>query len=280
MAVVKLISGKVVLKGGKVSCTCCECLQPALQWDSRSASKTKVGFAEWPGFVSSPPKRYLVSTWSGYSRTSTHELSGCTGEELAWTRTDFSGSGEWDPVTGLCSTSTKKSTFTDSSGALIETDRACDFSFTGTSFSATEQGIDLNTCTAGSGSGSSRSFSNRRDNLSVENTTANLKAITASALPGSFPGTWAGTAGSYFNLTSNELTNSIRESKYRFAYTVPSGGCYRIEWLEDGEPKSWQWDGTGTAGETAYTPEYTIPIPETNKTATVTDVVASCTGCT
>jgi hypothetical protein len=114
--------------------------------------------------------------------------------------------------------------------------------------------------------------------LSDEYTTDALKANTLAAL-GSFPGTWSGTAGSYFNLTTDELTNTIREAKYRFQYTVPSGSCYRIEWLEDGVAKSWTWGGTGTPGATAYTPEYTIPIPTTNSTATVTSVTYSCTGC-
>lgn len=132
----------------------------------------------------------------------------------------------------------------------------------------------------------------------TEYLTADLITNTMAALP-AFDGDWDDTAGSYFNLTSNELTNSIREGKYRFRFKIPKvgiGRCYRIEWIErftpeTGEPtdtpKNFQWDGITPEG---YDPEdidtwpttgeFTIAIPETNGTTTVVDAAAYCRGCT
>ena len=70
--------------------------------------------------------------------------------------------------------------------------------------------------------------------LSNEYTTAQLTTNTTAALP-SWDDDWDDTAGSFRNLTTNELTLSIRESKYRFRFKVPkvgSGKCYKLDWVE------------------------------------------------
>jgi hypothetical protein len=149
--------------------------------------------------------------------------------------------------------------------------------------------------------------------LSDEYTTAQLITNTTAALP-AWDDDWNDTAGSYRNLTTNELTLSIRESKYRFRFKVPkvgSGSCYKLDWVErftpspSGDPvdtvKTWTWDGTIPGGydpdDSAtwpLSPEYTIPTPATNGTTLVgyyTDPedpatyvagapIGQCTGCT
>ena len=118
--------------------------------------------------------------------------------------------------------------------------------------------------------------------LSSEYTTATLKSNTLAALS-SYTSTWTGTAGSYYNLTTNEMTNSIRQAKYRFEFTVPetcgAAMCYKIEWTEGSTPMSYTYTGSDPAGTTLYTGEYEIPIPATNSTVTVTSISSTCTGC-
>jgi hypothetical protein len=65
-------------------------------------------------------------------------------------------------------------------------------------------------------------------------TTDQLKDETLAALP-AWDDDWNDTAGSYRNLTTDELTLSIRESKYRFRFKIPkigNGSCYKLEWVE------------------------------------------------
>lgn len=120
------------------------------------------------------------------------------------------------------------------------------------------------------------------DTYSSEYTTAALLTNTAAALS-AYTSTWTGTAGSYYNLTTDELTNSIRQAKYRFQFTVPeacgAAMCYKIDWMEGGTAKSYTYTGTDPAGTVLYTGEYEIPIPITNSTVTVTGITATCTGC-
>lgn len=121
----------------------------------------------------------------------------------------------------------------------------------------------------------------------VSTIVAGVRPYTTAALP-EFDGDWDDTAGSYFDLTTDELTNSIREGKYRFRFKIPKigrGTCYKLSWVErftpeDGDPvdteKSWTWDGTIPEG---YDPddsttwpvsdEYTIAIPSENGTTLV-----------
>jgi len=133
--------------------------------------------------------------------------------------------------------------------------------------------------------------------LSVEYTTAQLLTNTLAALP-AFDDDWNDTAGSYFDLDADELTNSIRESRYRFTFAVPkvgSGTCYKITWTEVftpevGDPVEtercaiWNGDlleaGVGIVGD-GTNPYFELAIPETNGTITVDpdSIVAVCRGC-
>lgn len=242
---------------GKLSCACCCTDTTAIEWKSRSASKTKCGFSEYSGYVSSPPKRYSVKTLSG---TAIYVPDGSP----IW---QGSGSGIYDSSCACTSTMME---------VLSSTSLPCSATIASTIGNAnirssTQDASDR----AAFGPNSSGTISY---DLSSEYTTATLKSNTTAALS-AYTATWTGTAGSYYNLTTDELTNSIRQAKYRFSFTIPSGTCYKIEWTEGSTPMSWEWDGTGTPGTTGYSPEYEIPIPTTNTTVTVTGISSTCTGC-
>lgn len=136
----------------------------------------------------------------------------------------------------------------------------------------------------------------RPDDYSDLYTTGLLQTNTLAALPTNWPNL---TAGSYRNLTSDELTLSIRESGYQWAFKVPkvgSGQCYGIDWIERFTPagggaavdveRNWEWDREIPEGydpedaETwPVTPWFDIEIPATNGTTLVVDVVAYCRDC-
>lgn len=70
--------------------------------------------------------------------------------------------------------------------------------------------------------------------LSDEYTTNLLKSNTVAAFP-AYDDDWNDTAGSFANLSSDELSYAARESRYRHIFPVPkvgSGTCYRLEWVE------------------------------------------------
>lgn len=271
---------KVILIDGKPSCDCCCTGAPVIQWDSRSASKTKCGYSENAGFVSTPPKIYHSDTWDGTQSDTVYvSTTDCTGPFLTQQLRVYSGTGTYSSDCE-CEGDTKQVEITNYGEDPFILYYSCDVR-QGTdddAVSGTERVISQDTCDPAL-SGARRLIIDITDTLSDEYTTSELLTNTEAALP-SFPGTWTGTAGSYFNLTTDELTNSIRESKYRFSFTIPSGSCYRIDWIEDGTPKTWQYTGGGTPGDIGYSDEYTIPIPSINRTATVTDVTFSCDTCT
>lgn len=133
--------------------------------------------------------------------------------------------------------------------------------------------------------------------LSLEYTTDDLTDQVFGALPDDYPNS---TSGSYYNLTEDELSLSIRESKYWWAFPTPitrnrPNPCYKIEWTERftplvgdtvDTPMSWTWDGVIPEGYDPddsdtwpITPEFLIAIPSANSTTTVVDVIHSCDDC-
>jgi hypothetical protein len=76
--------------------------------------------------------------------------------------------------------------------------------------------------------------------LSNEYTTAQLKTNGQSALP-AYDNDWNDTAGSFANLSTDELSYSIRESRYRIRFEAPqtgTGKCYRVSWDERFVPEA------------------------------------------
>jgi hypothetical protein len=67
-----------------------------------------------------------------------------------------------------------------------------------------------------------------------EYTTPQFISNTIAALT-PFPGTWSGTAGSFLNVSTDELSAAARASRYRHQFPIPkigSGTCYRLSWVE------------------------------------------------
>jgi hypothetical protein len=70
--------------------------------------------------------------------------------------------------------------------------------------------------------------------ISNEYTTAQLKTITVAALF-AYDDDWNDTAGSFANLSTDELSYSIRESRYRLRFKIPqvnTGKHLRASWVE------------------------------------------------
>jgi len=79
---------------------CCTCPTPTTQWDSVSASLTKCGVAEFSGYVSTPPKRYLTVTLANIETTVFVDTGGdpCADDQDPFDIT-YSGSATLDSTT-------------------------------------------------------------------------------------------------------------------------------------------------------------------------------------
>jgi RHS repeat-associated protein len=112
--------------------------------------------------------------------------------------------------------------------------------------------------------------------------TSDLKTKTLAALP-AYDDDWDDTAGSYFNLTTGEQTNSIRESRYRLRYTPPSPDAdapTTLKWVErfipeNGVPITSVEVADGGYG---YTSAPTVTISAPNGTGTTAQAVATVAG--
>ncbi len=271
----KSVGGPLRLSaGGKLSCLCCcPTVLPTVQYDARSASKTKCGYSEFSGFVSSPPKKYRTRTWSGARVETSYLLPGCTGSSSTDTLA-ISGSANYDSA---CScTAAFVSTFNGTPTNITDCNATTTWATDITSATTKEDFDRANTGTCQPGN-----FiidqADSLDELSDEYTTAQLLTNTTAAL-GAFPDTWVGTAGSYYNLTTDELTNSIREDKARIPLAsvgLVSGTDYVLHYLRRFTPDvgsvvdtpatvSFTYNGTDT-----HLAIETITIPTTNGTTTI-----------
>ncbi len=288
---------------------CCECTAPAIEWDSRSASKTKCGFFQNIGY---PTARYLKREWTGEHRASNFNFAGCS-TETTFCRTIYGGQNIYDQEECGCTnliTATFSMDSTSCTPGLV-INYACDaiFSFGSGSFdsailSATTQTATGNGICFDSGGPAppSNTTGVATETLSDEYTTTDLLANTLAALP-AFDDDLNDTAGSFANLTTDELTYSIRESRYRFRFKIPKvgrGTCYKITWVErftptSGDPVDTErcaiWDGEVPADYDPADPDtypiigdgtnpyFELPIPEDNGTTTVEDIEFFCRGC-
>lgn len=342
---------------------CCAsyCPSPTVEWDSRSASKSKYGYSEMPGHASTPPKRYkkvtetVSGSMSSYYTSDSYVLGGsmgtaclcCTSREAssvwAWGGSQVSTRSEGDVTTHGPTPADGTWVMTDSE-TVTESfyEGACSPHFSTDTYpvawnynplTAISQFVDEWHCgdpsitytatkstvhctgseTDGPGMGGTGACGCPSGNLtekeadytrvieySDEYSTDALITDTLAALP-AFDDDWDDTSGSSRNLTTNELTFSVREAKYRFRFQIPTSRkrvntCYVLEWVErftplgggaaTDTPKTWTWDGTipedYDADDSAtwpLSPEYTISIPEANGTTTVAELEAICDEC-
>lgn len=245
---------------------CCTCPQPTVEWDSRSASKTKCGLPEFDGYVSTPPKRYLTVTLAGITGSVYFENSSdpCGDDQDPYTIT-YSGSATLDAHTcdaEECSAllviteATTGKTYgfrpfvfgvapiQDSAIANICPLACSDFGSEIFSDSIPATPTSATTATYQSGAGSAT--------LSDEYTTAQLVTNTIAALP-SWPGTWAGTAGAFINISTDELSCAARVARYRLRFKIPlvgTGKNYRASWVERFIPEA----GVGVSSVEVYSP--------------------------
>lgn len=213
---------------------CCECPTPTTQWDSVSAFLSKFGYAESPGFVSTPPKRYKKLTFTGTI-------------EFRY----FGEKEDWQGVFEYISASTVSETTAFGYGYYTGASPGCSFG-TYVGFLDQTPGPHTNPNTVGGGcsvsstvGGQSCDISSptppdkycvntRVATLSEEYTTADLVTNAIAALP-AYPGTWSGTPGSFRNISTDELSIAIRQARYRLIFPVPlvgPGTCYRLAWVE------------------------------------------------
>lgn len=74
-------------------------------------------------------------------------------------------------------------------------------------------------------------FSDVKTTLSEEVTLARIRQHTLDSLP-AYDNDWNDTAGSFANLSTDELTYSARESRYRIRFKIPPTSVYRVTWVE------------------------------------------------
>ncbi len=220
---------------------CCTCPTATVEWDSRSASLTKCGYSSFDG--TNPNKRWLVQTGTG---TFTTTYCFCPGGGTAVFETyTLTGSGVYAPIGCACVSTVNveykqyDSTAFGCTGTLVTTinyPNDCSFSpltgSTGTTVT-TETTLITSRSDTCSGPLSAISGSYTRT-LSNEYTTADLKTNTLAALP-AYDDDWNDTAGSFADLSTDELTYSIRESRYRLRFAIPkvkTGKSFRASWVE------------------------------------------------
>jgi len=296
---------------GCEDCCTITCEMPTISWESRSASKTKCGHVEFPGFVSTPPKIYLNSTLSGFTKRC-RQNSGedpCIpppGEESVFLVdiNTVSGQCEYDSTT--CSpTNTKRveTRFSTDNESCDDTPPvsddqviSCGTPFAGdfvvpTYLSSTHAESNIDPVIAAD---SCVVDGPQVCDLSDEHTDLLLETNTQTALPDGYPNT---TPGSYYNLTADHITLSIREGRYQFSFPGPvtrnrPNPCYKINWVERFTPdvgavidtsKTWSWDGVlppgyspGDSSTWPKSPKFIAPIPSSNGTTSVVITAVLC----
>lgn len=232
------------------TCTeCCTCPTAIVEWDSRSASKTKCGYDEFTDF-STPPKRYLklsvlpnTGVIEEYFANQPCSGSPCDYEGSAgnYTSITYSASGyrqlslpdcEVSVMTNLsirtvnfCGIPSVSETYDDWVYFSQPLQSGFVATYTKTTITYTGIGCGYNQYVKYSGSVTQE--------LSEEFTTDQLKSITLGSFP-AYDNDWSDTAGSFANLSTDELTYTVRQSRYRFRFKVPRANSrsYRLSWVE------------------------------------------------
>lgn len=275
---------------------------PIAQWDTVTATKSKVGFYEQPGHWSNPPKRYLSKTLSGEMAVADYYDAECTeigyayhGGHSAWVYA-FSGTASYSlegVLTKADGTHWISGAFNGFGAKPPEyrydykteeifnsaTEEATDDVVTATSRTITGKGA-VAVSSSWWGYMGQRAVGTLTETLSDLYETSALKANTIAALP-ALDNVWGDSPYSIYNLDVSETTFKVQRGRYRvrfpLAQQAPQNSVYRINWVERFMPKG----GTGiTSLEIqvpglgySSTPTVTISTPGqggTQATATVT----------
>jgi hypothetical protein len=221
--------------------SCCDCPVPVVQWDSVSASLTKCGYLAKNGLI------YLRAEGSGTITTSAYSC-GTRQQTLAGALiiTPPSCSASSDMVLTCtqapeCEEDPEYLDVPPNASNIVNSDylfpqlealaAVCN-GFSSSARASSPTTISVN----GTGSLSgSLTFT-----FASEYTTALLKTNTLAALP-AYDDDWNDAAGSFANLSTDELSYSIRESRYRIRFEAPqtgTGKCYRVSWVERFVPEA------------------------------------------
>lgn len=218
---------------------CCTCPAPTVEWDSVSASKSKCAYAEFSGYVSTPPKRYRTATMAAvpvlaridfdsaaglasgsFTYPLSCALSTCGGVEFIKVAITGDFSGELDWAYG--------SIYELSYDVAVIAGADCAGGDYFVNFSIDSVNVLPISATVGAYS------IGGTVTLSDEYTTAELITQAHAELP-AYDGDWNDTAGSFINLSTDELSAALSESRYRLRFKIPligSGACYRVQWVE------------------------------------------------
>jgi hypothetical protein len=246
---------------------CCTCPTATVEWDTFSLYVFKQGFLEFSGYVSSPRKYYTTLTASGIPYS-------ILGYRPDFCDTDGSSESFTGLTTGVLTIS-GLSNIAPCDSTIPTTVTYTPFLLPPINHIVNRQFYDLidgdskllmlsfpcwgndpsNACGSGhylegppsgttsllSPSASSSTSATYTDGvttgtavLSVELTTAVFKAAALAVSP-TYSETWAGTAGSFFNLTPSEDEIYLRASRYRLRFKIPkvnTGKNLRASWVE------------------------------------------------
>jgi hypothetical protein len=282
-----------------------------VEWDSVSASKTKSGYAEF-STPSSPPKRYRRATFTGGNvealfqmddQPASHPLFSCSrnifntivaqGPVSGYAEYAIDGTVTSIPVidgvilNGTCSGDSVTVTF-DNLALNTGSDHFCSKSGIYI-WNETQSLFEISDC-LDSGSATATNATtlsiptlgaNATATLSIEYLTSELVAHAVDSLP-AYDNDWNDTPGSFANLTTDELTYSIRQSRYRIRFKIPqvrTGKCYRVNWAERFIPEA----GTSISSVEVYSPgvyrpTVTLSAPHSGGTQARAVAVMSSTG--
>jgi len=229
---------------------CCTCPTATVEWDSRSASLTKCGWVGQDG------KTYASATLSGAIAFTIYNSTdgSCSGGDYA--SSTQTGSGESTVNKGTCLTGgncTYTCSDTSSSSGIPPFTETLIYGFLQNNgcidddsedWPSWTDGVTANTYTSTASSACFNPAFGGRDGktnggsftltLADEYTTAELKTNTVAALP-AYDDDWNDTAGSFANLSTDEITYLIRESRYRLRFPIPkvnTGRNLRASWVE------------------------------------------------
>lgn len=261
---------------------------PTLVCDSIEATMSKGGFQEYAGHVSSPPKYYRSCYWHDnlYSQAEYHEYSSTNGSCYPSTLDSLlhiSGTSYWD----YCATTlTAGNRYTVQENGTNTVDNTIDCGSASPClqsiidpsvfYDGSTPTVTSNTWSVTNGCtcviGDYKKCGTMTEELQDEFTTAQLIDCTTSSLP-SYPGTFAGTCSSLYDLSTDEVTFTVRRFKYKFTLPTLTGyDCYKITWLEGATAKSYLWNGTDTE-----TPVYgPVNEPGSNGTVNISSISVSC----
>lgn len=309
------------------ACGCCEaapCSAPVLEYDSISAAGAKCGYPEF--IASSPPRRYRISTMTGSGTVSRNNGLApffCPGPpeigefiqestfSFTWTQQynadctvltstyggSASGNRSCEPPTDGQEDCECTGTFTGTGGGALPYSGGWDADLCGettiavpcnsiactpTATSTTETQLDRS-CSGEDGSVTDSTV------LSDEFTTSEMISTVEGLLP-AYDDDWNDTAGTFRNLTTNELNYSIRECKFRITHYPNGMFCHYQVWTRykltpavgspsytDGPGYTWHGAGNPCFANRPYnhidnkivSAPFTMPNPEVNGTITV-----------